>query len=194
MLLQKEAPIKSTPTPIKIQTKLDFAGSGLKHRHRVIIGRGLHSTSKQNKDMFLDLPNTNLYLERTKLKNRNILSVKYKSNRNNHPKLKPLRVSKNLLSVIEDILDEHFDDRIIKLLSPDELIVLENFINISKYPIVLDKEELKNFQKNFDILLGEAQSGNDNPEIIKNLKLYIWRAIKRNLMNKEEGIEILLTL
>ena len=74
------------------------------------------------------------------------------------------------------------------------MYVLEIFINISKYPIVLDKEELRNFQKNFDILLGEAQSGNNNPELIKELKLYIFRAMKRNLMKKEEGIEYLLTL
>ena len=150
--------------------KIPKRGKGLKHRHRVINGRGLPLTSKQSVDMFLDLPNANLYLERTKLKNRNILSVKYKSNRNNHPDLKQLRVSKNLLSIIEDILDGHFDERIVKLLSPDELSVLDTFIRIANYSIVLGKEELINFQKDYDILLGEFQSGNDNPKIKNELK------------------------
>ena len=105
-----------------------------------------------------------------------------------------MRISKNLLSIIEDILDGHFDERVVKLLSPDELSVLDIFIRISKYPIVLDKEELRNFQKDFDILLGEVQSGNDNPKVKNELKRHVLYAMKHNRMKKSEGLDLLLML
>ena len=61
----------------------------LKKKHKIIFGKGISptiTTNTKNPDDITSDTNKNIYIELSKLKKNNILSIKYKSNHNNHPK------------------------------------------------------------------------------------------------------------
>jgi hypothetical protein len=80
-------------------------------------------------------------------------------------------------------------------LNEKEKTILNQFLSICRIKdIVLNRDELENFNKDFDILLGEIEAGNDNPQIKSKLKSMIHTAMKLGRISKNEGFEILLKL
>ena len=57
--------------------------------------------------------------------------------------------------------------------------------------IVTDDTDEQDFQKKYEILLGEYNSGNNNPEIVKQLKSYILQAMNEHLMPKSQGLYLM---
>jgi hypothetical protein len=83
----------------------------------------------------------------------------------------------------------------LKTLNPDEKTILDHFLKIFKIKdIVVDKKELENFNNQFDVLMGEISSGNNNPEVKQQLKQFVYRAVKLGRLKKSEGIELLLQI
>ena len=84
------------------------AGKGLKRKKeqakrvptgkRIIFGKG-SDTSQDLNNVSIE-NNPNIYLELSKLKNNNILCIKYKCNKNIHPNLLQQRISQNLSDII----------------------------------------------------------------------------------------------
>jgi hypothetical protein len=144
----------------------------------------------------ISIPNNPfIYIEMSKLKNYNVLSLKYKSTRNHHPKFLQQRISQNLSDIIQDILNKNLDERLLKTLNEKEKTILNQFLSICRIKdIVLNRDELENFNKNFDILLGEISAGNDNPQIKQKLKEYLHIGMKLGRISKSEGFEILLKI
>ena len=192
--------LKSTQPLLNPKTK-PTVGKGLSKgkikfvNTKAIFGRGISPTSKENLDNITLDTNKNIYIELSKLKNNNILSIKYKSNHNNHPKFTQQRISQNLSDIIQDIINKKLDDRLLKTLNSDEKIILDHFLRIFKIKdIVVDKKELENFNNQFDVLMGEISSGNNNPEVKQQLKQFVYRAVKLGRIKKSEGIELLLQI
>jgi hypothetical protein len=139
--------------------------------------------------------NPNVYLELTKLKNNNILSLKYKSNRNTHPQLRQIRISQTLSDIIQEILDKKLNPKLMRLLKPNEKAILRQFLKITKITDVnVDADEMKRFNEQFDILVGEIESGNDNPELKNKLRQFINLGIKLKRIPRDEALTMLMSL
>jgi hypothetical protein len=203
-IIEDEEPIEGGSLMKKLKNR-----KLLKNKHnkgkKVIFGSGLEKNTilkKTCRYYEYDNPNNvslknnqNVFLELTKLKNNNILSIKYKSTRNNHPKFVQQRISQTLSDIIQDILNGNLDERLLKILNQKEKVLLNQFLKISKInDIILDKNELLEYNKQFDILMGELESGNNNPDIKRKLKEYIYTGIKLGRLSKTEGFELLLKL
>ena len=79
-------------------------------------------------------------------------------------------------------------------MKPNEKVILKKFLKITNNNIVLDKNDLIEWNKQFDILIGEYDSGNDNLELKRKLKDYLYTAIKLNRISKSEGLELIMKL
>lgn len=148
----------------------------------------------QYPSQFLELPNEKMVINLFALQNNNILDVRYIRNGNHHPSFKVQRISQNLSNTLQDILHKRFDERLVKLLRDDEKEILKEFIRIGKFPLVLDKAELDEFNKNYDVLLGEYRAGNNNPQLIRSLINHIRLGYKLGRIRKTDAMSLILQL
>jgi len=81
--------------------------------------------------------------------------------------------------------------RLIKLLSNQEKEILNQFVKITNIPVDVEDEDLKQWRKNYDILTGELESGNDNEDLKKKLKEYVHTGLKLGRIKKTEAFDIL---
>ncbi len=101
-----------------------------------------------------------------------MIELRFKNNNVLHPYLRT-RLSQDATNVVKDIMNNKYDERFMKLLDPHERELIKNFVNLCKYPVVLDKKESEDFNNEFQVLKGEILSGNDNPSIKNKLKKYL---------------------
>ena len=179
------------PTPIK------KGGSLRKNKKKVrFYGKGL-GLGLTRKNVITDefaLPNNRLKIDGEKLRNNNILKLKYKSNNNAHPNLKFQRVSQTLSDILYDIIKGKYDERFYKLLNPMEKELVKSFIKACKYNIDVDKNESDEFNKNYEILYSQIMSGNDSKEIKSKLKEYTIYGLKTGRLSKIDATATLALL
>ena len=168
----------------KNKKKVRFYGKGL----------GLGLTRKNVITDEFALPNNRLKIDGEKLRNNNILKLKYKSNNNAHPNLKFQRVSQTLSDILYDIIKGKYDERFYKLLNPMEKELVKSFIKACKYNIDVDKNESDEFNKNYEILYSQIMSGNDSKEIKSKLKEYTIYGLKTGRLSKIDATATLALL
>ena len=89
----------------------------MKPRNKVgLYGKGLGLTRKNVITDEFTLPNNRMKIDGDKLRNNNILKLKYKSNNNSHPNIKFQRVSQTLSDIFYDIIKGKYDERFYKLI------------------------------------------------------------------------------
>ena len=126
--------------------------------------------------------------------NKNILSVKYTSCRAMVPSLKPEKISDDVKSVILDILEKKFNSKLFDKLMTDDQRIISNFVRSLKIQnINMDSFDQK-YQREYELLLGEVNSGNSNQKVKMQLKQYILRGISENLIPRAFGLNQILHL
>ena len=83
-------------------------------------------------------------------------------------------------------LNDKYNERLFTQLNPNDKRVFKRFVKGIKLDISINDDTEKEFQKNYQILKGEFQSGNDSPEIKNALKKYILEGLAENKINKNE--------
>lgn len=148
----------------------------------IMYGRGhnLREKSKINRHYL-----GKFYVEKHRLKD-NILSVKYASTDAHIPTCKVQNISNEVKSIIEDVMHDRYNERLFQQLNANDKRVFKRFVRGIKLDIPINDEAEKEFQKEYQILKGEFQSGNDSPEIKKALKKYILEGLAENRINKNE--------
>jgi hypothetical protein len=186
------------PELIKIATIVGYekatgvTGSGLKRRR--ITGRGSperDSGSESESDeevtsgkkMFLNKGKFAVNMDKLR---HNILHVYYVSSRASIPSLKRENISSDTRDVLLDILANKYNDKLFNKLKPDEQRLISTFVRVMKIPIDM-KEFDDSYQKNYEVLTGVINAGNNNPKVKAELKLYILRGISENLIPKAQG-------
>jgi hypothetical protein len=152
-------------------------GSGMR---RKIEGRGL-----SNPDKF-ELNNGKFGLDMQKLR-RNILSITYSSCRASIPSLKRENISNDVKNIITDIVQDKYNANLFNKMKPDDQRILSTFVRTMKIENIDMRKFDEAYQKNYEILLGQVSSGQNNPLVKRELKEYILRAITEGLIPKSRG-------
>ena len=132
-------------------------------------------------------------LDMDKLK-RNILSVTYASCRAVIPSLKKEHVSNDVKDMIMDIVENKYNANLFNKMKQDDQRIVSNFVRVLKIPDIDMSEFDAGYQLHYEVLLGEINSGNNNPAIKRELKEYILRAITEQLIPKAQGLTKLFEL
>ena len=168
-------------------------GRGVRTAKRVIRGRGYtkhqHPTKKPRRHYI----NERFYVDLNKLEDV-ILVLKYASNDSSVPHLKTQQIGEKAKEIIEDILNDKFDERIYKLLTNEDKRLVRRFIKSTKLDIDINDDSQKEFQRQFEIVRGEFESGNNSPQIKSVLKQYVIEALRENKIARNEAYLLLYEL
>lgn len=142
-----------------------------------------------------------LHLNMNKLKNENKLKLTYK-NGNALKEIKLTTVSDKFIDMVMDIVNgKKFSDRKFSMLPEDEKYLYQVMLKKSKLAgdldVRLDKltsstiDELKN---EWELTLGQINSGNDSPTLIKRAKELIKIFMDKKMISKSEGLKMLMNI
>ena len=122
---------------------------------------------------------------------KNILALKYLKNANNVATFRPIEISDPFKNLIETyVMKGHkVDDSDFKSLSVTEKRVLKRLYSFLKMDHTFDHNE--DFQKQFQVMYGSFLAGNNNEDLIKQLKDYVKLAIHESIISKAEGKKML---
>ena len=99
--------------------------------------------------------------------------------------------------LLTKILDQdQYDDSMYKKLKDTEKRPVKRFLKATKLDeqIDLGKDEDEVFQKQFQILLGEFNSGNDSAVVKKSLKKFVLEGMQSNQIPRSHGMMLLYQL
>jgi hypothetical protein len=125
---------------------------------------------------------------------RNILSVSYASCRASIPQLKKENVSNDVKNILKDIIENKYNANLFNKMKSDDQRIVSTFVRMMKIPDIDMKEFDQAYQLNYEILLGQVNSGQNNPIVKRELKEYILRAISEGLIPKSQGYNKLFEL
>jgi hypothetical protein len=97
-------------------------------------------------------------------------------------------------NVITDIVQGHYNANLFNKMTPDDQRIVSTFVRTLKIPDIDMKEFDEAYQLNYEVLLGQMNSGQNNPVVKKQLKQYILRAITENIIPKAQGYNMLFEL
>jgi hypothetical protein len=96
--------------------------------------------------------------------------------------------------MIIDIVDDKYNANLFNKMKQDDQRIVSNFVRVLKIPDIDMSEFDAGYQLHYEVLLGEVNSGNNNPAIKRELKEYILRAITEQLIPKSQGLTKLFEL
>jgi hypothetical protein len=125
------------------------------------------------------------YIDLNKLKN-GTLQVKYVKTRQTCTNYKPVMLNAQLKKVVQSIVDDKFNLHEYKKLPLSDRRVITKLARYCDLESP-DDEDDKKFQQEYEILLGEYQSGNDSMIVRNKLKKYILQGLSENKIPKSVG-------
>ena len=130
-----------------------------------------------------------------KLVDDNMLSVQYQKGHilNN---FRNTKISNDFKDVIDDIINDKFNEKLLKNLNQDETYLMEKLLKFSQvmpsYRSNYIDAQNKKDNGRFVLLRGIIESGNDNPELKKELKKILLRFLENGKISKNQFLEILM--
>ena len=125
------------------------------------------------------------------------LSVKYKQSLTSLKKIPVKKISPEFRDIIKTILEEHkINHRLLSQLGEEEKDLFSNLIRLSHLESRLGLDGYRSFEqdkqlKRFELLKGEILAGNNNKEILKELKNMVIKFMENGTISKSEGGMIL---
>ena len=178
---------------VKKNLEAQFAEStakGLLKRGRkpfkIIRGRG---ADKPKSNYRLELSDK-YYIDGSKFDN-NILSIKYKTN--DSRKIDELEISNDVKNILDDIIKGNFKEGYFNKLKLQDKIIINNLIKKLKLDVRIPEDrDIENYKRELEILQGEIESGNDNPELLRKFKKYINDGLKFGVISQKKAIQLIL--
>lgn len=120
----------------------------------------------------------------------NILCIKYK--KTNAYKSRPADISDEAKDVVMDILNNKFNKKIYDKLNDSDKVTIETFLKNMKWTdLGIENESTIKLYKEFNILRGSLQAGNNNPEIKASLNEKLIQLIELKKISYINGLRIL---
>lgn len=189
--------IKNAVKLIEYRLGSPLKGKGFSSMKK-IVGRGKTEAIKPDSRKLVSRKylgnNENIYIDLKKLKT-NILVVKYTSSDANIPSLKTQSITNNAKECIESCINDSFNQTLFDGLNPDDKRLVKRFLRITKFNnIDLEDKDDAQFQINYEILLGEFNSGNNSPLVKNQLKKYVLQALAENQIPRNEAMMLIFQL
>jgi hypothetical protein len=174
-------------------------GNGVKKhsfiKSRIKIGKGITNHEEEPKFRLFG----KFMIHMPQLHKENILNLKYQSN-GPIPSIKPVRVDDNYKEFVLDVIHSgRVNDRHFKSLTEPEQT---HFVKITRGAGIIEHLKLKTQNhdkeeeelKRLELLIGEVDAGNDNDKMIKEAKTLIKKFVSNGRINKNKGMDMLMTL
>jgi hypothetical protein len=185
--------IKNAKKLIEHRLGSQIKGNGFSSMKK-IVGRGIKPEGRKSVSRKYLGNNENIYIDLKKLK-ANILVVKYTSSDGNIPSLKTQSITNNVKECIESCIGDSFNQTLFDGLNPDDKRLVKRFLRITKFNnIDLEDKDDAQFQINYEILLGEFNSGNNSPLVKNQLKKYVLQALAENQIPRNEAMMLIFQL
>ena len=128
-----------------------------------------------------------------KLKN-NIICIRYEKTGTLIPTVKVQTISLNTKEIIDDIINDKYDKRLYEKLNINEKRLIKRIVDSLKLDIdVFDKTD-EEYKRQFEIVMGEYQAGNNSPAIKNKLKQYVMESLESGNIPRREAFKILFEL
>ena len=176
--------------PMALSELASSSARGLLKRGRkpfkIIRGRG---ADKPKSNYRLELSDK-YYIDGSKFDN-GILSVKYKTN--DSRKIDELEISNDVKNILDDIIKGNFKEGYFNKLKLQDKIIINNLIKKLKLDVRIPEDrDIENYKRELEILQGEIESGNDNPELLRKFKKYINDGLKFGVISQKKAIQLIL--
>jgi hypothetical protein len=96
--------------------------------------------------------------------------------------------------MIIDIVEGKYNANLFNKMGHSDQRIVSNFVRVLKIPDIDMTEFDEGYQLHYEVLLGQMNSGQNNPAIKRELKEYILRAITEGLIPKSQGLTKLFEL
>lgn len=174
--------------------EMEGGNLGFKHK-RIKVGRGIVAKEKK-----ANYKNFGKYLIHVgHLIDKNIANFKYPS-KASIPSIKPIPITDDYKDFLLDMLEnEKPNERFLSKLSIEEQKHFEKVMRgaglLSQFNLrKIGDEEEKNSVERFNILRGEVLAGNNNDNVIKELKTLIIKFVNDGRIRRQEGLNMLMEL
>ena len=138
--------------------------------------------------------NSKHFLDEGELEKNNLVMKSNNTNRIIY-NMKPVKITSKLKEVILLTLQKNFNKEKYSKLTSQEKDIFKRFLRASKINTILeDDEEDEMNDKRFHILLGEIKAGNNNIEMIKELRKYALKAFNEGKISRSQLNNILLDI
>ena len=129
------------------------------------------------------------------LNNDSVLNLKYVSTRQPHARIRKQSVSEAVKDVILSFIKtDELDRKAFDLLNAKEKTFLYEFFSACHIDVDITSADHAEYKKQYDILLGEFENGNNNPAIRNKLKIYVNDFVSQKMISLKEGLIMLESL
>ena len=97
-------------------------------------------------------------------------------------------------AVILDIMEKKYNSKLFEKLMTDDQRLISTFVRTLKIANINMNTFDKKYQKEYEFLLGEVNSGNSNEKMKMQLKQYILRGMSENFIPRAYGLNQILHL
>ena len=170
-------------------------GKGLKFKKRRIVGKGMEGVNdaKKAKESVMKKIVNGKYIDLNKLKN-NIICIRYCKTRALVPNVKVQHISNGVKEIIDDIINDKFEKRLYEKLDMNDKRLVKRIVDSLKLDIDLHSKEDDEYQRQYEVVLGEFLAGNSSPFIKNKLKQYITESLESGMMPRREAFKLLFEL
>lgn len=182
---------KIPPNPRTGRGMQSYGNTKIMRPHgRRLVGKGISSDEQQRYKEF------GKYLIHMPSLKKGILNLKFPSFAS-IPTLKQTALSRDLLDLITDLLEnKQINKRLYSRMSKED----QDFIYTIAQKAEIDEtlgmgirvnETQRDDMERFQLVRGQVMAGNNNPEILRELKQYIMKFMRDGTMNKHQGSDLL---
>ena len=184
------------PTPLPI-TGLGFKRKIAKVKHKGTVYKKqikfMGSGYNETKSEYVQLNKFMINYEQ--LVNKNIVSLKYINTRQSNSKINKQLVSDDIKFLIIDFIKTNKLNKVLyeKMKTKDQDWIYD-FFNAVHINVGIQSNKNDEVMKQYEILIGEYESGNNSPAVTNKLKVYINDFVRQKRISLEQGLTMIAAL
>ena len=170
-----------------------FSIVGTGFRKKKFFGKGAEAEPAERKSTITKKIINGKYIDLGKLKN-NVICIRYVKTGTLIPTVKVQNISSNVKEVVEDIINDKFDKRLYEKLAINDKRLIKRIADAFKLDIDTNDHTDEEYQRQFEIVIGEWRAGNTSPAIKSKLKQYVTESLESGKIPRREAFNLLFEL